>query len=134
MFYRVMKIIAGILAAVVIGINMYFVVVYIQELPNHWAIYLAIAVLLLFYFVFLLYLVSTCRCIVVVSILTNQWIRSQGIKILDVSTHHGHSRYLNFFHLLTRKPNLEKLSIYSSKFFYNFHLSESSFNCFGQVG
>ena len=36
---------------------------------------------------------------------------------------------LNFFHLLARKPNLEKLSIYSSKFFYNFHLSESSFNC-----
>jgi len=72
MFYRVMKIIAGILTAVVIGINMYFVVVYIQELPNHWAIYLAIIVLLLFYFIFLLYLVSTYRYIVVVSILTNQ--------------------------------------------------------------
>ena len=72
MFYRVMKIIAGILTAVVIGINMYFVVVYIQELPNHWVIYLAITLLLLFYFIFLLYLVSTYRYIVVVSILTNQ--------------------------------------------------------------
>ena len=72
MFYRVMKIIAGILTAVVIGINMYFIVVYIQDLLNHWAIYLAITVLLLFYFVFLLYLVSTYRYIVVVSILTNQ--------------------------------------------------------------
>ena len=36
---------------------------------------------------------------------------------------------LNFFHLLARKPNLEKISIYSDKFFYNFHLSESSFTC-----
>jgi membrane-anchored protein YejM (alkaline phosphatase superfamily) len=44
-----MKIIAGILTAVVIGINMYFIVVYIQEFPNHWAIYLAFTVLLLFY-------------------------------------------------------------------------------------
>ena len=72
MFYRVMKIIVGILTAVVIGINMYFVVVYIQEFPNHWAIYLAITLLLLFYLIFLLYLVSTYRYIVVVSILTNQ--------------------------------------------------------------
>ena len=38
---------------------------------------------------------------------------------------------LIFFHLLTRKPNLEKLSIYSNKFFHNFHLSESSFTCPG---
>jgi hypothetical protein len=38
---------------------------------------------------------------------------------------------LNFFHLLAQKPNLEKYSIYSSKFFYNFHLSESSFTCPG---
>ena len=34
---------------------------------------------------------------------------------------------LNFFHLLARKPNLELFSIYSNKFFHNFHLSESSF-------
>ena len=33
------------------------------------------------------------------------------------------------FHLLARKPNLEKSSIYSNKFFNNFHLSESSFTC-----
>jgi len=38
---------------------------------------------------------------------------------------------LNFFHLLARKPNLEKLSSYSNKFFHNFHLSESSFTCPG---
>jgi hypothetical protein len=48
----------------------------------------------------------------------------------------NHSLCLNFFHLLSRKPNLEKCSIYSNKFFHNFHLSESSFTCpgFGQVG
>ena len=39
---------------------------------------------------------------------------------------------LIFFHLLARKPNLEeKKSIYSSKFFHNLHLSESSFTCPG---
>ena len=32
---------------------------------------------------------------------------------------------------IARKPNLEKISIYSNKFFHNFHLSESSFPCPG---
>ena len=30
---------------------------------------------------------------------------------------------LNFFHLLARKPNLENFSIYSNKFFHNFHFT-----------
>ena len=38
---------------------------------------------------------------------------------------------LNFFHLLTRKTNLEKFSIYSNELFHNFHLSESRFTCSG---
>ena len=38
---------------------------------------------------------------------------------------------LNFVHLLAWKPNLEKCSIYSNKFFHNFHLSKSSFTCSG---
>ena len=38
---------------------------------------------------------------------------------------------LIFFHLLARKPNLEKFYIYSNKFFHNFQLSESSFACPG---
>jgi hypothetical protein len=36
---------------------------------------------------------------------------------------------LNFFHLHAPKPNLDKFSIYSNKFFHNFHFSESSFTC-----
>ena len=36
---------------------------------------------------------------------------------------------LIFFHLLAWNPNLEKNSIYSNKFFNNFHMSESSFTC-----
>ena len=36
---------------------------------------------------------------------------------------------LIFFHLLARKPNLEKFPIYANKFFHNFYLSESSFTC-----
>ena len=42
-----------------------------------------------------------------------------------------HSLCLNFFYPLARKPNLEKKSFYSNKFFNNFHLSESSFICPG---
>ena len=41
---------------------------------------------------------------------------------------------LFFCHLLARKPNLEKISIYSNKFFYIFHLSESSLACLGRRG
>jgi hypothetical protein len=37
----------------------------------------------------------------------------------------------NCFHPLARKPNLDKFSIYSNKFFHIFHLSESSFTCPG---
>jgi hypothetical protein len=38
---------------------------------------------------------------------------------------------LIFFHpmVLARMPDLEKISVYSSKFFHNFQLSESSFTC-----
>jgi hypothetical protein len=58
-----------------------------------------------------------------------------SLQQLDQTIFEGHialllySICLNFFHLLARKPNLEKNSIYSDKFFYNFHLSESSFTC-----
>ena len=38
---------------------------------------------------------------------------------------------LIFFHLLAQKPNIEQFSIYSNKFFHNFHLSESRFTCLG---
>jgi hypothetical protein len=38
---------------------------------------------------------------------------------------------LIFFQLLAQKPNLEKISIYSSKFIHNFHLSVSNFTCPG---
>ena len=38
---------------------------------------------------------------------------------------------LNFFPLLSQKPNLEKFSINSNKFFHNFQMSEASFTCPG---
>jgi hypothetical protein len=40
----------------------------------------------------------------------------------------SYSLCLNVF---APKPNLEKIYIYSNKFFHNFHLSESSFTCPG---
>lgn len=67
---RIMKTIAGILAIVVIGINMYFVAVYIQELPSHWAIYLGISVLLLFYISFIIYLIWHCLVSMEIAIFT----------------------------------------------------------------
>ena len=41
----------------------------------------------------------------------------------------SYSLCINFYHLLARKPNLEKNYIYSNKFFHNFNLFESSFSC-----
>ena len=52
-------------------------------------------------------------------------------KILSVDTviQLGVPVFAFFFNLLAQKPNLEKIYIYSIKFFHNFHLSESSFTC-----
>ncbi|XP_059169780.1 natural resistance-associated macrophage protein 2-like isoform X2 [Physella acuta] len=60
---RCMKILTGLLALVVIGINLYFVVVYIQELPEHWAIYLSISIAVFLYLLFLLYLTLFCLAV-----------------------------------------------------------------------
>ncbi|CAL1541388.1 unnamed protein product [Lymnaea stagnalis] len=57
---RAMKTITCLLAAVVIGINMYFVIVYLQELPEHWAIYLGVAIGVVLYLAFVLYLALFC--------------------------------------------------------------------------
>jgi hypothetical protein len=56
-----------------------------------------------------------------------------NVKVYDVrrTTSNGKSSHdlwptvfaLIFFHLLARKPNLEKFTIYSNKLFHNFHLS-----------
>jgi NRAMP (natural resistance-associated macrophage protein)-like metal ion transporter len=59
----VMKIITGALATAVIAINMYFVEVYIQDLPEHWAIYLGIAIAVCAYMVFVLYLTLFCLAV-----------------------------------------------------------------------
>ncbi|XP_060584569.1 LOW QUALITY PROTEIN: natural resistance-associated macrophage protein 2-like [Ruditapes philippinarum] len=56
----VMKTIACLLTVVVIGINMFFVVVFIQGLPSHWAIYLGISVLVFAYLLFVIYLAWYC--------------------------------------------------------------------------
>ena len=51
--------------------------------------------------------------------------------VRKVNIHVNLSVCLHFFHLIARKANLEQISIYSNKFFHNFHLSESSFTCPG---
>ena len=53
-----MKMIASVLTIVVIGINLFFVSVFIRELPEKWWLYLIIGVLLLLYMLFVIYLVS----------------------------------------------------------------------------
>lgn len=83
----VMKIIAGLLAAVVIGINLYFVVVYIQQLPKHWAVYLGITILVILYLAFVVYLVWHCLVSMEIEIFTripflNQYYR-YGYESLD---------------------------------------------------
>jgi hypothetical protein len=52
------------------------------------------------------------------------YISWQLIKIYHIFTV---CHCLNFFHLLARKPNLEKKTSIYIKFFHNFHLYDSSF-------
>ncbi|KAK3603173.1 hypothetical protein CHS0354_043006 [Potamilus streckersoni] len=61
---RVMKAIAGVLTVVVIGINLFFVVVYVKELPKHWAIYLVITIIVVLYITFVTYLAWYCLIMV----------------------------------------------------------------------
>ncbi|KAL5006554.1 hypothetical protein ScPMuIL_015360 [Solemya velum] len=53
-----MKVVSIILSVLVIGINFYFVAIFLHELPDHWAVYLAVAVLIILYMLVVLYLVS----------------------------------------------------------------------------
>nr|XP_054767773.1 natural resistance-associated macrophage protein 2-like isoform X1 [Lytechinus pictus] len=48
----------GLLAITVIGINIYFVAVFLPQLPHHWAMYLLEAIILAIYFAFIFYLVA----------------------------------------------------------------------------
>ena len=57
--YRLAIIVCSLLAVTVIGINIYFVAVFLPTLPHHWAMYLLEAIILLLYFTFIIYLVST---------------------------------------------------------------------------
>ncbi|XP_041366950.1 natural resistance-associated macrophage protein 2-like [Gigantopelta aegis] len=57
---KLMKIISSLLTLGVISINIYFVVVYIQDLPQHWAIYFGVAVVMFFYIAFVIYLAIFC--------------------------------------------------------------------------
>ncbi|XP_038044473.1 natural resistance-associated macrophage protein 2-like isoform X2 [Patiria miniata] len=54
------KIFCFLLAIAVIGINMFFVVTYIPSLPQHWAMYVFVAILLCAYIIFILYLFWYC--------------------------------------------------------------------------
>ncbi|KAH3715576.1 natural resistance-associated macrophage protein 2-like [Dreissena polymorpha] len=56
----VMKVIASLLTVVVIGINMFFVAVFMQQLPNHWAVYLGVALGVALYLTFVIYLAWIC--------------------------------------------------------------------------
>lgn len=53
-----MTIFTGLLAMVVIGINLFFISVYVHSLPDHWAVYLMVSVLVVMYIMFVIYLVS----------------------------------------------------------------------------
>ena len=57
--FRIMRIIASCLTVVVVGINMYFVINYLQKLPDHWAVYLGVSLLITAYLIFVIYLVSS---------------------------------------------------------------------------
>ncbi len=51
-----------IIAFLVIGVNFFFVVMFIQEkIPSFWAAYLGVAVVVILYMEFVFYLVSDCN-------------------------------------------------------------------------
>ncbi|XP_029636399.1 natural resistance-associated macrophage protein 2 isoform X2 [Octopus sinensis] len=55
-----MKILTGVLAAVVIAINLFFVIIYMRKLPSHWAIYLFVILGTVLYLLFVIYLTYFC--------------------------------------------------------------------------
>ncbi|XP_048754434.1 natural resistance-associated macrophage protein 2-like isoform X2 [Ostrea edulis] len=57
---RFMTIFTGLLAVLVIGINLFFISVYVRSLPDHWALYLLVSVLVLAYILIVLYLIWFC--------------------------------------------------------------------------
>ncbi|KAK3735501.1 hypothetical protein RRG08_007120 [Elysia crispata] len=60
---RIMRIIASCLTVVVVGINMYFVINYLQKLPDHWAVYLGVSLLITAYLIFVIYLSLYCMAV-----------------------------------------------------------------------
>ncbi|XP_069111274.1 natural resistance-associated macrophage protein 2-like isoform X2 [Argopecten irradians] len=59
----VMRVITSLLTLVVIAINIYFVIVYVQDLPHHWFLFLAVAIVVFLYLLFVLYLTWFCLII-----------------------------------------------------------------------
>ncbi|XP_060065111.1 natural resistance-associated macrophage protein 2-like [Ylistrum balloti] len=59
----VMRVVASVLTLVVIAINIYFVVVFVQDFPHYWLIYLATAVIIFLYLLFVFYLTWFCLVI-----------------------------------------------------------------------
>lgn len=115
---------------VVIGINLFFISVYVHSLPNHWAVYLMVSVLVLMYIMFVIYLVS--------KILLNQLgqipkelfcdIFSICVKFCNVEQASFHSfRYIkkiveNKTYHRCEKKNMEVGSIPSSSTSFGQHL------------
>jgi hypothetical protein len=60
--------------------------------------------------------------------MTSKWLPFSHLDLRKENILHASGPHQT---LLLSKPNLETFSIYSSKFFHNFHLSKSSFICPG---
>lgn len=117
---------------VVIGINLFFISVYVHSLPDHWAVYLMVSVLVLMYIMFVIYLVSK------IHVLLNQLgqipkelfcdIFSICVKFCNVEQASFHSfRYIkkiveNKTYHRCEKKNMEVGSIPSSSTSFGQHL------------
>lgn len=83
----VMKVIASCLSVVVIGINLYFVGFYATTaLPNHWAVYLAVTVIVILYILFLCYLVGVLLVTFGLQCLQGVRVLSQPSYIINEAT------------------------------------------------
>lgn len=73
-YYRANKIVATIISALVITINIYFVIDTVQDIPQNWAIWLGIAIFAILYLAFCIYLIIHMAVNMGAGTVSNHWV------------------------------------------------------------
>lgn len=111
-----MTIFTGLLAMVVIGINLFFISVYVHSLPDHWAVYLMVSVLVLMYIMFVIYLVSK------IHVLLNQLGQIRKELFCDI------------FSICVKFCNVEQASFHSFRYIKKIVENKTHHRCEKKIG